>query len=566
MNTYEFCTLFDVNYLPRGLALYRSLERTCDNFRLRVFCMDAESERILGQLALPRLAVIGLDELEAHDRELLEVKPTRTQIEYCWTATPAVCAYVLETEPEVDGITYLDADLMFFRSPEPLFEEMGNESVLIVPHRYAPRWRHHEPTSGIFNVEFMTFRRDGRGLEALHWWRERCIEWCYYRFEDGKMGDQKYLDDWPERFDGVHVLEHPGGGLAPWNVDNYELARRNGSVLVDDRDLVFYHYHSLRVYRGISRLRALGFLSGDYRYTGGPVPMVWTTDYPLNDTEQSLVWDPYLRELGRALQHVRRYERDFAAGFVEIDGRALAREAAARIARTWLGRARRGLASAKRLAVGRRDARIDGWKDAHAATQMLELARVELEKPTPVPPHRSFLEAIDYALTELGLPEPARVLDFGCGVGHYSELLERHYPGRFLYTGCDFSEAMVETARAEWPGRAFVVNDLFANTLDLGSFDLVLAGALVNVTNDHERALEVLLSSSAPLVLLHRVQLTQARSHVEVVPGYAGRPVYRSYLNRSDLDRIAGRHARRVLTSFHVADDVHSFLFGASAQ
>ena len=209
------------------------------------------------------------------------MKPTRTQVEYCWTATPAVCAFALENEPELEAITYLDADLMFFRDPEPIWQEFGDDSVLIVPHRYAPQWQAHEETSGTYNVEFMTFRRDERGLEALHWWRDRCLEWCYFRVEDGKMGDQKYLDDWPERFAGVHVLEHPGGGLAPWNVERYELARQNGSVLVDDRELVFYHYHSLRLYRGVTPLRAAGFLSDAFRYTRGPVPFVWTTNYPV---------------------------------------------------------------------------------------------------------------------------------------------------------------------------------------------------------------------------------------------------------------------------------------------
>src|SRR6478736_3362800 len=226
----EFCTLFDINYLPRGLVLYRSLERHCTDFRLRVFCMDSSTKEILDRLELPRLTAIGLDELEAHDRELLAVKPTRTQVEYCWTATPVVCAYALETEPGLEAITYLDADLMFFRDPEPIWHELGDDSVLIVPHRYAPQWEPHEETSGTYNVEFMTFRRDERGLEALHWWRDRCLEWCFFRFEDGKMGDQKYLDDWPERFAGVHVLEHPGAGLAPWNVSQYALAEQGGGV------------------------------------------------------------------------------------------------------------------------------------------------------------------------------------------------------------------------------------------------------------------------------------------------------------------------------------------------
>src|SRR5262249_2987410 len=150
----------------------------------------------------------------------------------------------------------------------------------------------------------------------------------------------------------------------------------------------------------------------------------------------------------------------------------------------------------------------------------------------------------------------------GCGVGHYSELLERRFPGRFEYTGCDYSEAMIEAARREWGGRHFLTNDLFANALDLGTFDLVVAGALVDITEDYERALDVLLGSAAPYVLLHRQQLTDGASRVEVVPGYAGQTTYRSYLNRADLERIATGHGRSILSSFQVQDDIHSFFFG----
>ena len=561
----EFCTLFDVNYLPRGLVLYRSLERHCEDFGLRVFCMDTQTKDILERLQLPRLKAIGLDELETHDRDLLAVKPTRTQVEYCWTATPAVCAYALETEPDLEEITYLDADLMFFRDPEPIWREFGDDSVLIVPHRYAAQWQPHEETSGTYNVEFMTFRRDQRGLEALHWWRDRCLEWCYFRVEDGKMGDQKYLDDWPDRFAGVHVLEHPGGGLAPWNVERYELARRNGSILVDDRELVFYHYHSLRLYRGVTRLRAAGLLSDSFRYTRGPVPFVWTTNYPVEPAERQLVWDPYLHELGRALQSVRDEEDGFDAGFVDLDGRALVFDLARRIVWARLPRVAAAARRIKRGLLGARQDHSESWKENHVAQQMLELAREQLRDPESVPPYRAFLEAIEWALAELPLAAPARLLDFGCGVGHYSELLERRFPGRFEYTGCDFSEAMVQAARSEWGDRRFVTNDLFANTLDLGSFDLVVASALVDITEDYQRALDVLLGSAAPYILLHRQQLTEGASRVEVVPGYAGQTTYRSYLNRADLERIAASHGRSILASFDVQEDIHSFLFGKTA-
>ena len=144
-------------------------------------------------------------------------------------------------------MTYLDADLMFFSDPEALFDEMGDASVLITPHRFAPEYAHHA-INGIYNVQFLPFRRDERGLTTLNWWHDRCIEWCYYRLEDGKLGDQKYLDDWPERFPGVHVLQHSGGGLAPWNISQYDVHEGpGGRVLVDDDPLVFFHYHRLQL-------------------------------------------------------------------------------------------------------------------------------------------------------------------------------------------------------------------------------------------------------------------------------------------------------------------------------
>ena len=320
---YEFCTLFDVNYLTRAIALYRSLEDVCGDFRLRAYCMDEASSALLPQLDLPRLTVVTLAELERHDQLLLSTKSDRTQIEYCWTATPAVCLHALETEPDIDQITYLDADLMFFADPAPLFDELGDEAVMIVPHRYAPEHRGMEQASGIYNVEWLTFRRDPDGLEALQWWHDRCIEWCYYRVEDGKMGDQKYLDDWPQRFPRVHVLDHPGGGLAPWNVTSYNIRRASdGSVLVDDRPLVFYHYHSLRLYFRTLPAR-LARLPGLVRTGIGEFPVFWQTNYPAPPGERELIWDPYLIRLGAAFGRVREVDRAFDAGIGVLPARPM---------------------------------------------------------------------------------------------------------------------------------------------------------------------------------------------------------------------------------------------------
>jgi hypothetical protein len=300
---HEFITLFDANYLPRGLALHRSLEDVGADFRLRVVCMDRETEDVLRRLALPRLVIVPLADLERHDSEFAAVKGDRTPVEYCWTATPAVCLYALSKEPELGEITYIDADLMFFSDPQPLFDELGEDAVLIVPHRYAPEHRHKESTSGIFNVEWLTFRRDEDGLATLQWWHDRCIEWCYFRFEDGKMGDQMYLDDWPQRFPRVHVLQHPGGGLAPWNATAHTLSAEGGRAVVDGRPLVFYHHHSLRLFRRTSGARVAAVL-GEVRRGVPPSSLFWITNYPVSASERRLVWEPYLRLLGEAMEEI----------------------------------------------------------------------------------------------------------------------------------------------------------------------------------------------------------------------------------------------------------------------
>jgi hypothetical protein len=290
----EFCTLFDSNYLTKAVAMHESLMRHCPDFHLTTFLFDEEAERLVAELGLANLTAVSLAQLEAHDPELLSTKADRTRTEYCWTATPALPRYVLGTRREVDEITYLDADLLFFSDPEALFDEMGDASVLITPHRFSPQYRAHE-INGIYNVQFMVFRRDGRGEQVLQWWHDRCIEWCYYRLEDGKLGDQKYLDDWPERFDGVHVLRHKGGGLAPWNIQQYDVRRREGRVFVDEDPLVFFHYHRVR-------------LAADGHHAWQP------PGYAISEADRALVYDPYLEAIEASLARMRRTEPGFSAG------------------------------------------------------------------------------------------------------------------------------------------------------------------------------------------------------------------------------------------------------------
>ena len=234
----HFVTLFDSLFLPQGLALHNSMERHIQFYILWVLCVDDEVYDSLSKFDLPNVRLLKLSELETE--ELLAVKPTRDIGEYCWTLTPFAPRFVFEADARINRVTYLDADMWFRKNPAPIFREFdaSRKDVLITNHNFAPEYDQSE-NSGQYCVQFITFTRVG-GEVVRKWWEERCVEWCFNRFEEGKFGDQKYLDDWPERFKNeVHELQNKELLLAPWNATRFPY----GSC-------VAWHFHALRIMIG----------------------------------------------------------------------------------------------------------------------------------------------------------------------------------------------------------------------------------------------------------------------------------------------------------------------------
>jgi len=216
----HFVTICDSRFLPQGLALHKSLERHCPEFTLWFLCMDEEAYRLLSTLAARGLRPIKVSDFETP--ELLAVKKSRTVGEYCWTLSPVAPRLVFALAPDAARVTYLDADMYFLKSPQPIFREFeaSGKAVLITEHAYDPRYD-QSAASGQYCVQFMVFVRDS-SEPVRQWWEMKCLEWCHAWPEDGRMGDQKYLDDWPVRFaDHVHVLSQREVLLAPWNARRF---------------------------------------------------------------------------------------------------------------------------------------------------------------------------------------------------------------------------------------------------------------------------------------------------------------------------------------------------------
>jgi hypothetical protein len=296
MIKHDFCTLFDRNYLFKGVAMLASLEEYSAGVRVFVLCMDDLTHEVLGEISFPHVERIRLTELE--DEALLKVKPERGVAEYCWTLTPCLTDYVLERWPEIEQLTYLDADLLFFSDVEPLFTEIGPASIAIIEHRFIPRLASSE-INGRFNVEWVSFRRDEEGLACLRKWRRQCIEWCFNRLEEGRMGDQKYLDEWPTLYRSVHILRHLGAGVAPWNYANYEIVGGSRGPTVNGYPLIFYHFHQLQMLRG-----------GQFDYMAS----MYTVEKP----PPAVIYKHYEAALKDAVRRVRRNRPLFSHGMKPI--------------------------------------------------------------------------------------------------------------------------------------------------------------------------------------------------------------------------------------------------------
>lgn len=278
-----YCTLFAANYADKGLALYRSMQRHCGDFKLFILTMDEAAEKLLRDLNLQHAEIIPRREVDTP--ELLEACKDRTLGETCWTYSPIVVAETMRrVGPKSDRVVYLDADTFFFSSPAPAFEEIGNAPLCIVPHRFPPRLEKSHGVNGKFNLHFCGFTWDQDALLCLEAWQTMVTHWCYHRVEvvDGKrrMGDQAYWDDLALRYP-VHAIRHIGVGTAPWNMEQYTFGP---GPVVDGQPLINFHFHEFSWPQGQEE------------------PLL--TNYPVADDQREHVYEPYLQATQSARKEI----------------------------------------------------------------------------------------------------------------------------------------------------------------------------------------------------------------------------------------------------------------------
>ncbi|MGB4839012.1 MAG: glycosyltransferase [Saprospiraceae bacterium] len=250
-NTLFLCTLFDSNYLSRGVLTYKSLKEVSTNFHLYILAFDDLTYSTLLNLNLENVTVIALFEFETD--EMLRVKNNRTRTEYCWTSASVFTKFCINRY-DLPHIVYIDADMYFYSDPSVLLTENLSADVMITHHRYSPRYDVSR-LSGKYCVQWVAFRNTQNGRKILSDWASDCMKWCYNRHENGLFGDQKYLDYWPEKYLGIHEINNFGAGIAMWNIQQYKISSGGDLMFKQNSQKVipvFYHYHYLKLFNNQS--------------------------------------------------------------------------------------------------------------------------------------------------------------------------------------------------------------------------------------------------------------------------------------------------------------------------
>jgi len=231
----HFVTLFNYNFLPQALAMLNSLKDNT-NCIIWIICLDEKLYNFLKNKNFTNVKIYRLEELEKKMKN--DYRKSRSFIEYCWMLTPFAIKYVLTQDPSIKELTYVDADIFFYKKISPIFDEFkkSDKDVFITEHGYH---KDHDKTqtSGKFCVQFLTFKNNDIAEIIRDEWEKKCIESTTIDYSRNIVGDQKYFDDlYNKYFNHFCVSKNLSFFQAPWTLDRFK-----------PEDAILYHFHSLRV-------------------------------------------------------------------------------------------------------------------------------------------------------------------------------------------------------------------------------------------------------------------------------------------------------------------------------
>jgi SAM-dependent methyltransferase len=178
---------------------------------------------------------------------------------------------------------------------------------------------------------------------------------------------------------------------------------------------------------------------------------------------------------------------------------------------------------------------LRGWQHPSVAAHQLEAFRPLLHEMYSGRPREDFA-ALATAVKTTGMVDPL-ILEVGCGSGWNAEVL-RFLLGRpFRYVGLDYSPAMIELGRSQYPTLPFVVGDALSLPVTDAACDIVISGTVLMHLLDYHQAIEETRRVARQYCIFHTVVVMQRRETTFFRKRAYGRPVVEVVFNEQHLIR-----------------------------
>lgn len=228
--------------------MIKSVERysTC-RIKWTILTLDNESADFMLKNSTINIKILTLKSIKDEElKKLVEVRPWN---ELCWTSASCLLRLVNNGARFGEISAYIDADCFFFQDITEMFLPLFHgQTIAVHEHRFSRDRLNWLAKSGRFNVGVVGGVKGTEFDDCINRWRLQVLESCIVDQRNGKCGDQTYLNEWPDLYKKLVILDEPGVGLAPWNINNYVISQKDKVIYVDDKKLFFYHFHALQFF------------------------------------------------------------------------------------------------------------------------------------------------------------------------------------------------------------------------------------------------------------------------------------------------------------------------------
>jgi hypothetical protein len=245
-----FFTICSNNYLAQAIVLGNSLKAWYPQNNYVIFLVD-ERNKAIDYTAIP-FEILPVKEIEPGLQELVH-KYNIVELNTC--VKPRVIEYLFQ-ERNADRVIYFDPDIRIYHRLEELEKALDENNIVLTPHIFTPIPLDGKLPNesnflnyGIYNLGFIALNRNEETEHFVGWWKERTYKIGYSRVEEGLFVDQLFINLVPIFYKLVHILQHRGYNMAPWNLHERYLTQQGDAFYVKNGDaLRFFHFSSFRLH------------------------------------------------------------------------------------------------------------------------------------------------------------------------------------------------------------------------------------------------------------------------------------------------------------------------------